>query len=132
MKSFVNKRGIKFCFILIAAVLAVISLVRFSLWAPEHNGTDMIITCAIVVGVILDIYLIIKDNEYIMILSVAVYSIGAIKLLTNSVGSFVDAIQGINMFGDSSQVSTILSISILLMISVLLSIIAAFMKKVKA
>ncbi|MDD3360659.1 MAG: hypothetical protein PHW34_03205 [Hespellia sp.] len=131
MKTILEKKAVGFYFVVIAVILAVASLIRFTIWAPNHHGMDVIIIAAIVLGVVLDVFLMIKENEYILILAVVCYSIGAVKLLTNSVGSFVDAIQGINMFGDSSQVGNILSISIMILLSVLASIIAAFLKQIK-
>ena len=131
MKAILEKKAAGFYFIAVAVILAVISLIRFVIWAPNHHGMDGIIIAAIVLGVVLDVILMIKGNEYVMILTVVCYSIGGVKLLTNSVGSFVDAVQGINMFGDSSQVGNILSISIMILAAVLVSIIAAFLKRVK-
>jgi hypothetical protein len=131
MKDFLNKKSVGFYFLVLAEILAVISLVRFFLWAPQHNATDMIIVVALIAGLALNLFLGFKDNDYVIILTTVCYSIAVVKLLTNSVGSFVDAFQGIKMFGDSTQVGTILSISILILISVLMSIIASFFKRVK-
>ena len=43
----------------------------------------------------------------------------------------MDAFQGINMFGDATQVNTIVSISVVMGIGVALSVIASFLKRVK-
>lgn len=131
MINFLNKKAVGFYFLVLAAILALLSLVRFFLWAPEHNAMDMIIVIALVAGIALSVVLSIKDNEYVIVIATACYSIAAIKLLTDSVGSFVDAFQGINMFGDSTQVGTIMTISIMILVSVLMSVIASFLKRVK-
>lgn len=92
---------------------------------------DAVILAALIVGLLIDIVLIFKDSDYLIILTTVFYSIAVFKLLVNSVGSFVDAFQGINMFGDATQVSTIISISIVMLVSVILSIIASFLKRIK-
>jgi hypothetical protein len=84
-----------------------------------------------VIGLALDIVLIFYDNDYLMIATTVCYSIAVFQLLVDSVGSFVDKFQGIVMFGDSTQVGTIISISCLIVVSALASIIASFMKRVK-
>ena len=53
-----------------------------------------------------------------------------VKILTDSVGSFVDAFQGIQMFGDATQVHNIVSIAAVAGIGILISVIAAFCKRV--
>lgn len=131
MKEKLNTKAVGFYFVVLAGIFAIISAVRFLSWAPGHNGMDSIIIAALVIGIVLDIILMVKDNDYLIVLTTACYSVAAVKLLTNSVGSFVDAFQGINMFGDSTQVGTIISISAVMGISILLSIIAGFLKRVK-
>lgn len=131
MKEMLGKKTIGYYLTAAAAIIAIISLVRFVLWAPAHYAMDMMIVAGLAVGILIDVVLFFKDNEYLMVLSTACYSVAVFKLLTNSVGSFVDSYQGINMFGDSTQVGTILSISIVMAISVLLSIVASFMARTK-
>lgn len=126
-----EKKALGFYFIVLAGILAIISVVRFLLWAPAHNSMDYVIVGALVVGVLLDVLLVFKDNAYVVILTTVCYSIASVKLLTNSVGSFVDAIQGINMFGDATQVGTIISIAAVMFVGVLLSICAGFLRRTK-
>ena len=126
-----EKKTIGFHFAALAGVLGIVSMVRFLLWAPAHNSMDAVIVITLIAGVILDVVLYIKDNSFILIASVVCYTIAGVKLLTDSVGSFVDAFQGIQMFGDSTQVGTIISIVVLMMISVLLSIISSFTTRTK-
>lgn len=126
-----NTKAVGFYFIVLAGITAVISAIRFLMWAPKHSSMDMVVAVMLVIGIVIDVVLMIKDNDYLVILSTACYSVAVVKLLTNSVGSFVDALQGINMFGDSSQVGTIVSISVVMAVSVILSVIAGFLKRVK-
>ena len=87
-----------------------------------------IIVAALAIGIILDIVLMVREYSILKVLTTACYSVAAVKILTDSVGSFVDAFQGINMFGDATQVGTIISIAAVMFVGVLLSIISSFLK----
>lgn len=126
-----EKRAVGFYFVILAGIAAIISAVRFMMWAPAHNAMDMFILLSLIVGFAVDVLLVFKDNDFLTILATAAYSAAAVKLLTNSVGSFVDAIQGISMFGDASQVNNIISIAIVMGAGILLSILTSFLKRVK-
>ena len=131
MSEMLKEKAIGFYFLVVTAVIGIVSLVRFALWAPSHHTMDLVIVAALVMGIVLNVLLLIKDNDYLIILMTACYSVVTVKVLTDSVGSFVDAFQGINMFGDASQVGMIISISAVMGVGVLLSIIASFLKRVK-
>ncbi len=131
MKEKLGTKAAGFYFIVLAALLGIISLIRYLVWAPSHDAFDTVTTAALVIGIIIDIILFIKDNDYLVIVTTVCYTVAAVKLLTDSVGSFVDAYQGINMFGDATQVGTIISISVVMGISVLFSIISGFLRRVK-
>lgn len=131
MSAKLKEKAVGFYFLVITAIIGIISLIRFAVWAPAHNTMDAVIIVALVIGIVLNVILLIKDNDYLIILMTACYSVATIKVLTDSVGSFVDAFQGINMFGDATQVGTIISISAVMGVGVLLSIIASFLKRVK-
>ncbi len=126
-----QNKAMGFYFLAITAVIGIISVIRFAIWATAHNTMDYIIIVALVIGVVLNVILMVKDNNYIIILMTACYSVAGIKVLTDSVGSFVDAFQGISMFGDATQVGTIISISGVIGVGILLSIIASFLKRNK-
>jgi len=117
-----------FYFAIIACVIGIISMIRFVMWAPKHNSMDYIIIAALVIGIVLDIVLMVREYSILKVLTTACYSVAAVKILTDSVGSFVDAFQGINMFGDATQVGTIISIAAVMFVGVLLSIISSFLK----
>ncbi len=131
MKEKLDTKAIGFYVIALAALVALISVIRFLMWAPNHAAMDAVIVVALVVGIVIDIVIMVKDNDYLTIAATACYSVAVVRLLTNSVGSFVDAFQGINMFGDATQVNTIVSISVVMGIGVALSVIASFLKRVK-
>lgn len=131
MKEKLGTKAIGFYVIVFAVLMALVSMIRFLMWAPNHAAMDMMIVAFLVVGIIIDIVIMLKDNDYLTIAATACYSVAVARLLTNSVGSFVDAFQGINMFGDATQVNTIVSISTVMGISVVSSILASFLKRVK-
>ena len=131
MKEKLETKGVGFYFIILASLLEIISLIRYAVWAPAHDAMDAVTIAALVIGIVIGIILMVKDNDYLVIAMTVCYSIATVKILTDSVGSFVDAIQGINMFGDSSQVGTIISITAVMGIGVLLTIISGFLKRVK-
>ena len=124
-----NTKTIGFYIALLAGIIGIVSLIRFSLWAPAHNSSDIIITAALVTGILMDLLLFFTDHGLILVLATAAYTVAMAKLLANSVGSFVDAFQGIVMFGDATQVGTIISIAGVMAVSVVLSIITSFMRQ---
>ena len=124
-----KKKAMGFYFLAIIAVIEIVSLIRFIIWGTAHKTMDTVIVAAFLLGIILNIILMIKDNSYSIIVMTACYSVAGIKILTDSVGSFVDAFQGISMFGDATQVRTIISLSTVIGVGVLLSIIASFLER---
>jgi len=126
-----KNKAIGFYIAMLAGLVGIVSLIRFGIWAPQHKGMDAMIIVALITGILLDALLFFKDHGMIMVASTTAYTIAAVRLLANSVGSFVDAFQGVNMFGDATQVGTIISIFSVMMISVLLSIVASFMNRTK-
>ncbi len=124
-----KKRTIGFYFVILAGILGIVSLIRFQMWAPKHNGSDLLITAGLVIGILADVIVMAKDMGLCKVIATAAYTVAAVRLLGNSVGSFVDAFQGIVMFGDATQVGTIISIAAVMLIGVLVSVIASFMKQ---
>ena len=124
-----KKRTIGSYFVILAGILGILSLVRFQMWAPKHNGSDLLITAGLVIGILADVILLVKELDILKVIATAAYTIAAVRLLADSVGSFVDAFQGIVMFGDATQVGTIVSIAAVMLAAVLVSVIASFMKQ---
>lgn len=125
--EYLKTKGARFYFVILAGIAAVVSMIRFWMWASSHGTMDAVILAALAVGIVLDVILAAKNNEYLMVVSTFCYSVALVKLLVNSVGSFVDAFQGIQMFGDATQVGTIVSLSEMMAVSIILSIIASFL-----
>ena len=124
-------RAFGFYVLALAGLLAVVSLIRFIGWAPAHNAMNTLILLGLVVGFAVNVLLLLYDNDYLIIIMTALYSIALFQLLVDSVGSFVDAYQGIVMFGDPSQVGTILSISAFIMASIIASVVSGFVSRKK-
>lgn len=131
MKELMNKKALGFYLASLAGIVAIISTIYYVAWAPAHNAMNSLVLAALIIGIIIDVVLIIYDNSYLIIATTVCYSIAFFQILADSVGSFVDMFQGIVMFGDSTQVTTIISICSLILVSVIASIIASFMKRVK-
>ena len=131
MIDILRKKAIGFYFMVLSGVLAIIAISRYASWAPAHHAMNSLIMTVLIIGVLLELLLIFYDNDYIIIAVTGCYSVALFQLLADSVGSFVDAFQGIVMFGDPTQVGTILSISYIIAGSILASIIASFTKSVR-
>lgn len=131
MNTLFKNKAIGFYVILVSAAIALVSLIRYGMWAPSHNAMDVTVIIALVIGIVLNLILTVKDEDLLVVISVVCYSYALFRHLTNQVGSFVDSFQNINMFGDATQVGTIVSIAIVMAVGVILSIVAAFMKREK-
>ncbi len=131
MSNIIAKKTAGFYLIVVAAAAAVISLIRFCIWAPAHHAMDMTILLTLAAGIVMNLVMVMKDEDILVVFSTACYAYALFRHLTNQVGSFVDAFQGINMFGDATQVGTIVSISIGMAVSVVLAILAGFMRREK-
>lgn len=129
--EFLRKKALGFYFMVFAALSAVIALAKYLSWSSEIGSINTVVTGALLFGLAVNIILFFKDNDYLVIIMTAFYSISVFQLISNSVGSFVDAFQGIVMFGDSTQVGTILSISYFIIACAIASIFAGFMKRIK-
>ncbi len=126
-----KKKGVGFYFVILAAIAGLAGLIYFQIWAGGHNGSDMVVTVTLALGIVIDVVMIFYDNDYLAVAATACYSIGMVKMLTGNVGSFVDSLQGINMFGDASQVSTLIIMAVIDGIAVVLMIIASFLTREK-
>lgn len=129
MSSIIAKKASGFYLIVIAAAAAVVSLIRFCTWAPAHNAMDATIVLALAAAIVMNLIMVVKDEDILVVFSTACYAYALFRHLTNQVGSFVDAFQGINMFGDATQAGTIVSIAIVMAVSAVLTILAGFMRR---
>lgn len=131
MIDILRKKAIGFYFMVLSGVLAIIAISRYASWAPANYVMNPLILAVLIIGIVLDLLLVLYDNDYLVVAATACYSVALFQLLADNVGSFVDAFQGIVMFGDPTQVGTILSISYIIAGSILASIIASFTKRVR-
>lgn len=118
-------------FLAAASILALAGLAIYLIWAPGHNAFNQTTAVCLGTGAALAALLFFRDNCYLDVAVTALLSYALLTLLSDSVGSFVDMFQGIVMFGDASQVGTILTISALIFGGILLTIVSCFMPKGK-
>ncbi|MCD7753256.1 MAG: hypothetical protein LUH41_01720 [Clostridiales bacterium] len=130
--SILKKKSFGWYVLLVSAIVAVVGLVQFSSWAPNHSATDSVITVALILGIAIDLVTIWKDLDILVVASTACYMVGCARIVTDNVGSFVDAYQGIVMFGDSTQVGTIISIAVVMGVAAVLSAVSGFLPREKA
>lgn len=116
---------------LAAGILALAALVIFLTWAPGHNAMNPVIPITLAAGIAIELLLYFLDVSYFGVAATACFSVAFFTLLSDSVGSFVDALQGIVMFGDSTQVGIIVTMSALIFIGILSSILSCFIKRRK-
>ncbi len=131
MKDFLTGKAYGFWVVVLALVAAVISLIRYLMWAPAHNSMNVLVVVVLILGIALNIVSIVKDEDLVLVAVTGCYAFGLFRHLADQVGSFVDAFQGINMFGDASQVGTIISIGVCMVVGTLLAIVSGFLKREK-
>lgn len=132
MKSFLKNKAAGFYFLVVACVLAVVSFVYYITWAQGLSAVSSVIAAGLLAGIAVNVLLLFFDNDFLVIALTVLYGVAVSQLLVDSVGSFADALQGIVMFGDPTQVGTIISISMLILCGVVMAIISGFTKRVKA
>jgi hypothetical protein len=125
---FLKGKSAGFYFTAIAVILGLAAAVQYLIWAPEQDMMDMLILLPLIAGSLLGTLFVFIEIEHIIVGAAACFSIALFKLISISVGAFVDAFQGIVMFGDSSQIGTIITICVFIAVSCLSSIAASFMR----
>ncbi len=127
MTKLMKKFSVGDYFIIAAIITGLIGLIKFVSWAGAHGAMDYLVIAGFVLALVLDVVLLHIENSYFCVLATVGYSLALFKLLADSVGTFVDLFQGINMFGDVSQMGNIVNISIFAAISAVLSVVISFM-----
>jgi hypothetical protein len=120
-----------FLLILLSAAVELAGLISFCIWSSGHNAFNPQIVAALAAGLVLAGVLCVKDMDLLVVLTAACYSFALVRLLMDSVGSFVDKFQNIVMFGDATQVNTILTIAAVMFCGLLLTVIGAFVSREK-
>ena len=132
MMKLLENKALGFYFTAFAGIVAIISVIYYFIWAQSNNFVNPVILIALVIGIVVNVVLVYYDNDFLIVATTICYSIALFQLLVDSVGSLVDFFQGIVMFGDSTQVGTIFTLSCIILVGALASIIASFMKRVKS
>ena len=115
-----------------ALVFAVISTIYYVSWAQANFAMNSVVVIAMAAGLAVNLLLLFVDSDYLVVILTALYGVGMIQLLVDNAGSFADAYQGIVMFGDPTQVGTVLTIAALAAVAALAVIVAGFMNRRKA
>ena len=131
MKKPVRERSAGFYVSAASMLLAAAALAWFAAWAPKNNAMDRVIVISLGTGIALNALLLLTDIEFLAAGISAAFSTALFKLLSNSAGTFVDAFQGIVMFGDTTQLTVIFILAGLMLLAVLTNIAACFMGRTR-
>lgn len=132
MKSYLKNKTAGFYLLLVAIALTIVSIAYYVSWATAHYAMNNIVIIALGVGLAVNVLLLFVDSDYLLVSLTALYSIGMFQLLVDNAGSFADAYQGIVMFGDPTQVGTVLTIAAFIAGGVILAIVSSFMSRKRA
>lgn len=130
--KFLKNKAAGFYLLLVALVFAVISTIYYVSWAQANFAMNSVVVIAMAAGLAVNLLLLFVDSDYLVVILTALYGVGMIQLLVDNAGSFADAYQGIVMFGDPTQVGTVLTIAALAAVAALAAIVAGFMNRRKA
>lgn len=130
--KFLKGKAAGFYLLLVALVFAVISTIYYVGWAQANFAMNSVVVVAMAAGLAVNLLLLFVDSDYLVVILTALYGVGMIQLLVDNAGSFADAYQGIVMFGDPTQVGTVLTIAALAAVAALAVIVAGFMNRRKA
>ena len=130
--KFLKNKAVGFYLLLVALVFAVISTIYYVSWAQANFAMNSVVVIAMAAGLAVNLLLLFVDSDYLVVILTALYGVGMIQLLVDNAGSFADAYQGIVMFGDPTQVGTVLTIAALAAVAALAVIVAGFMNRRKA
>ena len=129
--KFLKNKAAGFYLLLVALVFAVISTIYYVSWAQANFAMNSVVVIAMAAGLAVNLLLLFVDSDYLVVILTALYGVGMIQLLVDNAGSFADAYQGIVMFGDPTQVGTVLTIAALAAVAALAVIVAGFMNRRK-
>ena len=130
--KFLKNKAAGFYLLLVALVFAVISTIYYVSWAQANFAMNSVVVIAMAAGLAVNLLLLFVDSDYLVVILTALYGVGMIQLLVDNAGSFADAYQGIVMFGDPTQVGTVLTIAALAAVAALAVIVAGFLNRRKA
>ena len=130
--KFLKNKAAGFYLLLVALVFAVISTIYYVSWAQANFAMNSVVVIAMAAGLAVNLLLLFVDSDYLVVILTALYGVGMIQLLVDNAGSFADAYQRIVMFGDPTQVGTVLTIAALAAVAALAVIVAGFMNRCKA
>lgn len=133
-KENLQKKMIGYYLGLVSAVLGLIALIIFQVYATKNKAGSAWVVVALILAVVIELamfFLNEKISDIAAIVPPVLYMVGLGEELHTGVGNIVDALQGIVMFGNSSLASTNYLLAVLLGIACVIAIVACFLPKEK-
>lgn len=127
MKSLLMNRKSGVYVLIVSILLQFVSTINYFTWASGLGSVDRIVIGGLGLSLVVGIAAFLLSSDILLVIDTALCSCGTLQLIVASAGSFVDAYQGIVMFGDPSQVGRILTICATALLAIVLLIVTGFM-----
>ncbi len=126
MRAFSRKIGAGFLLSAAALLLAGGALAFYLIWGSAKYAVNPAAAGFLAGGLVLNIVGLFFRCGYLTAAMTGLYGAAMMKVAADNAGSFADAYQGIVMFGDPTQVGTVLTICGLMLAAAVLSIASGF------
>lgn len=127
MKNLFRNRRAGGYVLTVSVLLQLVAAINYLTWAGKLSSIDPMIIGGLCLGCAAGVGAFLLNSDLLLVADTALCSYGMLQLATASAGSFADFYQGIVMFGDPSQVPTILTICAMAMLAIVLLIVSGFM-----
>ena len=130
--SQLKSKGVSAVAILIAAVVALVGLILYAVYITNGGALNPAVLVMLIAGILLELSLLFLSGDladFVAILAPVLLVIGAAPELGDGIGNIADWASGIICFGNPDLAESNLAITGTLMGSVLISIIACFMRR---
>lgn len=130
--SQLKSKGVSAVAILIAAVVALVGLILYAVYITNGGALNPAVLVMLIAGILLELSLLFLSGDladFVAILAPVLLVIGAALELGDGIGNIADWASGIICFGNPDLAESNLAITGTLMGSVLISIIACFMRR---
>ena len=130
--SQLKSKGVSAVAILIAAVVALVGLILYAVYITNGGALNPAVLVMLIAGILLELSLLFLSGDladFVAIRAPGLLVIGAALELGDGIGNIADWASGIICFGNPDLAESNLAITGTLMGSVLISIIACFMRR---
>ena len=130
--SQLKSKGVSAVAILIAAVVALVGLILYAVYITNGGALNPAVLVMLIAGILLELSLLFLSGDladFVAILAPVLLVIGAALELGDGICNIADWASGIICFGNPDLAESNLAITGTLMGSVLISIIACFMRR---